>query len=34
MVAQDRLGESMDFGVTLQTNPPASRIVALTKRAE
>jgi len=24
----------MDFGVTLQTNPPASRIVALTKRAE
>jgi probable F420-dependent oxidoreductase len=34
MVAQDRIGESMDFGVTLQTNPPASRIVALTKRAE
>src|SRR3954454_1613783 len=24
----------MDFGVTLQTNPPASRVVELTKRAE
>ena len=24
----------MDFGVTLQTNPPASRIVELTRRAE
>ena len=24
----------MDFGVTLQTNPPASRVVDLTKRAE
>ncbi|HEX6709051.1 MAG TPA: TIGR03842 family LLM class F420-dependent oxidoreductase [Rubrobacter sp.] len=24
----------MDFGVTLQTNPPASRIIGLTKRAE
>jgi probable F420-dependent oxidoreductase len=34
MVAQDRIGERMDFGVTLQTNTPASRIVALTKRAE
>jgi len=34
MVAQDRIGESMDFGVTLQTNPPASRVVELTRRAE
>src|SRR5829696_4677871 len=24
----------MDFGVTLQTNPPASRVIELTKRAE
>jgi probable F420-dependent oxidoreductase len=24
----------MDFGVTLQTNPPASRVIGLTKRAE
>jgi alkanesulfonate monooxygenase SsuD/methylene tetrahydromethanopterin reductase-like flavin-dependent oxidoreductase (luciferase family) len=24
----------MDFGVTLQTNPPASRIIDLTRRAE
>ena len=24
----------MDFGVTLQTNPPASRVVELTRRAE
>src|ERR687891_2022384 len=24
----------MDFGVTLQTNPPASRVIDLTKRAE
>ena len=24
----------MDFGVTLQTNPPASRVVELTKKAE
>jgi probable F420-dependent oxidoreductase len=34
MVAQDRIGESMDFGVTLQTNPPASRVVKLTRKAE
>jgi len=34
MVAQDRIGESMDFGVTLQTNPPASRVVELTRKAE
>jgi probable F420-dependent oxidoreductase len=34
MVAQDRIGESMEFGVTLQTNPPASRVVELTRRAE
>jgi probable F420-dependent oxidoreductase len=34
MVAQDRIGESMDLGVTLQTNPPASRVVELTRRAE
>jgi probable F420-dependent oxidoreductase len=34
MVAQDRIGESMEFGVTLQTNPPASRVVELTKMAE
>jgi probable F420-dependent oxidoreductase len=33
-VAQDRIGERMDFGVTLQTNPPASRVVELTKKAE
>ncbi|MCD6053719.1 MAG: methylenetetrahydromethanopterin reductase, partial [Rubrobacteraceae bacterium] len=24
----------MDFGVTLQTNPPASRVIELTRRAE
>jgi alkanesulfonate monooxygenase SsuD/methylene tetrahydromethanopterin reductase-like flavin-dependent oxidoreductase (luciferase family) len=24
----------MDFGVTLQTNPPASRVVELTRKAE
>jgi probable F420-dependent oxidoreductase len=34
MVAQDRIGENMDFGVTLQTNPPASRVVELTRKAE
>jgi probable F420-dependent oxidoreductase len=34
MVAQDRIGESMDFGVTLQTNPPASRVIELTRKAE
>jgi probable F420-dependent oxidoreductase len=34
MVAQNRIGESMDFGVTLQTNPPASRVVELTRKAE
>src|ERR671915_2597315 len=34
MVAQDRIGDSMDFGVTLQTNPPASRVIELTRRAE
>jgi probable F420-dependent oxidoreductase len=34
MVAQDRIGESMEFGVTLQTNPPASRVVELTRKAE
>jgi probable F420-dependent oxidoreductase len=33
-VARDRIGERMDFGVTLQTNPPASRVVQLTKKAE
>src|SRR5918998_3121722 len=26
--------EGMDFGVTLQTNPPASRVIELTRRAE
>src|ERR687894_2448477 len=34
MVAQDRIGDSRDCGVTLQTTPPASRIVELTRRAE
>ena len=24
----------MDFGVTFQTNPPASRVIELTQRAE
>jgi len=27
-------GLSMDFGVTFQTDPPASRVVELTRRAE
>jgi probable F420-dependent oxidoreductase len=34
MVAQDRIGGNMDFGVTLQTNPPSSRVVELTRKAE
>src|SRR5215208_5543683 len=34
MVAQERIGDRMDFGVTLQTNPPASRVVEFTKKAE